>query len=53
MSSLPLVCGGHSSLSKRQAFGLNFERHVPKSVELPVRQGDKERFLPECAACYN
>ena len=35
-------------LSKRRAFGLNFERHVPESVELPgrpVRKGDKVRFL--------
>ena len=34
-------------LSKRRAFGLNFERHVPESVELPgrpVRKGDKVRF---------
>ncbi|MCH8479013.1 MAG: site-specific DNA-methyltransferase, partial [Wenzhouxiangella sp.] len=37
-------------LSKRRAFGLNFERHVPETVELPgrpVRKGDKVRFLPE------
>lgn len=37
-------------LSKRRAFGLNFERHVPETVELPgrpVRRGDKVRFLPE------
>ncbi len=39
-----------AQLSKRRAFGLNFERHVPESVELPgrpVRKGDKVRFLPE------
>lgn len=37
-------------LGKRRAFGLNFERHVPETVELPgrpVRKGDKVRFLPE------
>ena len=40
-------------LRKRRAFGLNFERHVPESVELPgrpVRRGDKVRFLPERGA---
>src|SRR5690554_3606810 len=34
-------------LSDRRAFGLNFERHVPETVELPhraVRRGDKVRF---------
>lgn len=38
------------SLSGRRAFGLNFERHIPETVELPgrqVRKGDKVRFLPE------
>lgn len=38
------------ALKSRRAFGLNFERHVPESVELPgrpVRRGDKVRFLPE------
>jgi len=38
------------ALQQRRAFGLNFERHVPESVELPgrpVRRGDKVRFLPE------
>jgi adenine-specific DNA-methyltransferase len=38
------------ALSKRRAFGLNFERHVPETVELPgrpIRRGDKVRFLPE------
>ena len=37
-------------LSGRRAFGLNFERHIPETVELPhrpVRRGDKVRFLPE------
>jgi adenine-specific DNA-methyltransferase len=36
-------------LSSRRAFGLNFERHRPQSVELPgrpVRKGDKVRILP-------
>lgn len=31
-------------------FGLNFERHILETVELPdppVRRGDKVRFLPE------
>ncbi|WP_376697551.1 DNA methyltransferase [Wenzhouxiangella sp. EGI_FJ10305] len=40
-------------LSKRRAFGLNFERHMPETVELPgrpVRRGDKVRFLPERGA---
>lgn len=38
------------ALSKRRAFGLNFERHKPEDVELPgrpVRRGDKVRVLPE------
>ena len=37
-------------LQSRRAFGLNFERHIPETVELPgrpVRRGDKVRFLPE------
>ncbi|WP_370292401.1 site-specific DNA-methyltransferase, partial [Thalassolituus sp.] len=37
------------ALSSRRAFGLNFERHKPESVELPgrpVRKGDKVRILP-------
>ena len=37
-------------LQRRRSFGLNFERHVPETVELPgrpVRRGDKVRFLPE------
>jgi adenine-specific DNA-methyltransferase len=36
-------------LASRRAFGLNFERHKPESVELPgrpVRRGDKVRVLP-------
>ena len=36
-------------VSKRRAFGLNFERHTPEAVELPgrpVRRGDKVRILP-------
>jgi adenine-specific DNA-methyltransferase len=36
-------------LSSRRSFGLNFERHLPESVELPgrpVRKGDKVRVLP-------
>lgn len=38
------------ALSSRRAFGLNFERHIPETVELPgrpIRKGDKVRFLPE------
>ena len=38
------------ALSGRRAFGLNFERHIPETVELPnrtVRRGDKVRLLPE------
>lgn len=38
------------ALSERRAFGLNFERHIPETVELPgrpIRRGDKVRFLPE------
>lgn len=37
------------ALSLRRAFGLNFERHKPESIELPgrpVRKGDKVRILP-------
>lgn len=37
-------------LSSRLPFGLNFERHRPEAVELPlrpVRKGDKVRVLPE------
>ena len=38
------------ALANRRAFGLNFERHKPESVELPgrnIRKGDKVRVLPE------
>lgn len=37
------------ALANRRAFGLNFERHKPESVELPgrpIRKGDKVRILP-------
>lgn len=37
------------TLTNRRAFGLNFERHRPETVELPgriVRRGDKVRILP-------
>lgn len=37
------------TLASRRAFGLNFERHRPESVELPgrpIRRGDKVRILP-------
>lgn len=37
-------------LSARLPFGLNFERHSPEVVELPlcpIRKGDKVRVLPE------
>lgn len=37
------------ALASRRAFGLNFERHRPESVELPgrpIRRGDKVRILP-------
>lgn len=37
------------ALASRRAFGLNFERHRPESVELPgrpVRRGEKVRVLP-------
>lgn len=37
------------ALSSRRSFGLNFERHVPESVELPgrpIRRSDKVRILP-------
>lgn len=35
-------------IASRKAFGLNFERHLPESVELPgrpIRPGDKVRLL--------
>lgn len=38
------------ALSSRLPFGLNFERHRPEAVELPlrpIRKGDKVRVLPE------
>lgn len=44
------------ALESRRAFGLNFERHTPESVELPgrpVRKGDKVRFLPVRGAAVN
>ncbi|MGH2959594.1 MAG: DNA methyltransferase, partial [Solirubrobacterales bacterium] len=37
-----------AALRERRAFGLNFERHVPESVELPgrpIRRGDKVRWI--------
>lgn len=40
----------YDALADRRAFGLNFERHTPESVELPgrpVRKGDKVHVLPE------
>ncbi len=40
----------YDALTDRRAFGLNFERHVPESVELPgraVRRGDKVHVVPE------
>ena len=36
-------------LSQRLSFGLNFERHIPESVDLygrEIRLGDKVRVLP-------
>jgi adenine-specific DNA-methyltransferase len=36
------------ALSERRAFGLNFERHTPETVDLSgraIRRGDKVRFL--------
>ena len=38
------------ALSACRAFGLNFERHRPETIELPqraVRRGDKVRVLPD------
>jgi adenine-specific DNA-methyltransferase len=43
------LAGEIRALGERRAFGLNFERHTPETVELPgrpVRKGDKVRFLP-------
>lgn len=40
----------YDALADRRAFGLNFERHTPESVELPgrpIRKGDKVHVLPE------
>jgi len=40
-------------LSERRAYGLNFERHVPETVDLPgrpIRRGDKVRFLAKRGA---
>lgn len=37
------------ALASRRSFGLNFERHVPESVDLPgrpIRRNDKVRILP-------
>ncbi|OBA48740.1 site-specific DNA-methyltransferase [Kocuria sp. ICS0012] len=39
----------YKALSSRRAFGLNFERHHPESIEIPgrkVRKGEKVRILP-------
>jgi adenine-specific DNA-methyltransferase len=39
----------YKALSSRLPFGLNFERHRPEAVELPlrpIRKGDKVRVLP-------
>lgn len=39
----------YKALSTRLPFGLNFERHSPEAVELPlrpIRKGDKVRVLP-------
>ena len=41
------------ALSGRRSFGLNFERHIPETAELPnrpVRRGDKVRFLSKWLA---
>ncbi|MET8399351.1 DNA methyltransferase [Streptomyces sp900116325] len=41
------------ALTGRRAFGLNFERHTPETVDLPgrrIRRGDKVRFIPERGA---
>ena len=46
----PTSSGKWRRCPARRAFGLNFERHIPETVELPnrpVRRGDKVRFLPE------
>lgn len=44
------------ALSSRLPFGLNFERHRPEAVELPlrpIRKGDKVRVLPERGSIKN
>lgn len=41
------LAGEMKGLASRRAFGLNFERHVPETFDLPgrtVRRGDKVRF---------
>lgn len=41
------LAGEVKALASRRVFGLNFERHVPETFELPgrtVRRGDKVRF---------
>ncbi|WP_428242955.1 site-specific DNA-methyltransferase [Gynuella sp.] len=43
-------------LSSRLPFGLNFERHRPEAVELPlrpIRRGDKVRILPPRKSSQN
>ena len=43
-------------LSSRLPFGLNFERHSPEAVELPlstIKKGDKVRVLPERGSIKN
>lgn len=43
-------------LSSRLPFGLNFERHSPEAVELPlrtIRKGDKVRVLPDRGSAKN
>ena len=43
-------------LSSRLPFGLNFERHSPEAVELPlrpIRKGDKVRVLPPRGSAAN
>jgi adenine-specific DNA-methyltransferase len=44
------------ALSARLPFGLNFERHSPEAVELPlrpIRKGDKVRVLPPRGSVKN
>jgi adenine-specific DNA-methyltransferase len=43
------------ALASRRAFGLNFERHRPESVELPgrpVRRGDKVETVPAALSVF-